>query len=191
MQIKTCKDYYEDMYKLFPDVPKKDIRKILSLGWKTLYLYNSMGADVVIKDKNFWSYIGYLKSDSLKYFNYYIKKLSIKFRILYKRLKIKWDGYYYFALQPSQYEKIINQQKSKGRKRKYFTFENIKLYQILDECKIQEASAPYIFRVPFVVNLGYVTFKEKLKTDKAELIIEREPLKFKDVLINDNDYELL
>lgn len=191
MQVKTCKDYYEEMYKLFPDVPKKDIQKILSLGWKTLYLYNSMGADVVIKDKKFWSYIGYLKSDSLEYFKYYLKKLSIKFRILYKRLKIKWDGYYYFALQPSQYEKIINQQKSKGRKRKYFTFENIKLYQILDECKVEENSAPYIFKVALPVNLGFKVFKKELKTDKAELIIERKPLTFKDVLINENDYDLL
>lgn len=191
MQIKTCKDYYEEMYKLFPDVPKNDIKKILSLGWKTLYLYNSMGADVVIKDKNFWSYIGYLKSDSLEYFKYYVKKLATKFRILYKRFRIKWDGYYYFAVYPHQYEKIKNQQKSKGRKRKYFTFENILLYQILDECKIEQYAAPYIFKVSLPVNHGFKFFREQLKTDSAELIIERDPLKFKDVLINENDYELL
>lgn len=191
MVVKTCKDYYEEMYKLFPDVPKQDIKKILSLGWKNLYLYNSMGADTVIRDKDFWCYIGYLKKDSLEYFKYYVKKLSTKFRILYKRLKIKWDGYYYFALQPSQHEKIVAQQKSRGRKRKYYTFENIVLYQILDECKVTESAAPYIYRVPFDVNIGFKAFKKVYKTDKAELIIEREPLKFKDILINDNEYELL
>nr|DAR62396.1 MAG TPA: hypothetical protein [Bacteriophage sp.] len=43
-------------------------------------------------------YIGFLKKDSIKYYKYYIKKLARKIRILYKRMKIKWDGYYYFAL---------------------------------------------------------------------------------------------
>ena len=80
---KTVKDYYNDMYKLFPDVPKEDVRRALNYGWKCLYLYNSRGADTIIKDKSFWCYIGYLKKNSLDYFSYYIKKLALKLRILY------------------------------------------------------------------------------------------------------------
>jgi hypothetical protein len=45
MEIKTVKDYYEDMYQLFPEVPKKDIQRILNFGFKTLYLHNSYGGD--------------------------------------------------------------------------------------------------------------------------------------------------
>jgi hypothetical protein len=39
--------------------------------------------------------------------------------------------------------------------------------------------------------MGYTFFLRELKTDKAELIEIRKPLKFKDILINDNEYELL
>lgn len=191
MQIKTCKDYYEEMYKLYPEVPKADIKKILNQGWKIFYLYNSMGGDVCVRDNSgFFLYTGFMKKNPLDFFKYYVKKLAIKLRILYRRKKIKWDGYYYFALQQSQYDTIFKQN-AKGRRRKNFTFENIMLYQILDECKIKESSAPYIFRLPYTINIGYKYFMKKIKTDKAELIITREPLKFKDILVNDNEYELL
>ena len=36
--------------------------------------------------------------DSLQHFIYYKTKLKTKLRILYKRNKIQWDGYYYFSL---------------------------------------------------------------------------------------------
>lgn len=191
MQIKTLKDYYEDMYKLFPDVPKQDIKLILSQGWKNFYMYNSAGADVVIKDSDFWSYVGFLKKNSVEYFKYYIKKLSIKFRILYKRLKVKWDGYYYFALTDDQYKEYLGQKKPKGRKRKYFIFKNIEMFKLLDECKIRESGKKYIFKISYISDIGFRYFIRELKTDKAELIIEREPLKFKDILISENNYDIL
>jgi len=98
MQLKTINDYYEDVRKLWPRLPEKDIRRILNYGFRSLYLHNSYGGDTFIKDKDFLCYIGYLRNDSIKHFHYYIKKLTLKIRILYKRRKIPWDGYYYFAL---------------------------------------------------------------------------------------------
>ena len=71
MQVKTIKDYYEEIYKRFPDVPKKDIQTILNFGWRSYYLHNSYGGDVVISDNNFWCYSGYLKNDSIEHFQYY------------------------------------------------------------------------------------------------------------------------
>lgn len=191
MQIKTLKDYYEQLYKMFPDVPKEDIKKICSYGWKCLYLYNSAGADTIIKDNNFWCYIGYLKQDSLKYFKYYIKKLATKLRLLYKRKKVTWNGKYYFALTEQQYQYYLSQQNSRGRKRKNFNFKGIMLYQLLDECKICEHEKKYIFEIPYISDIGFKVYIENITTDKAKLIITRDPLKFKDILINDNEYELL
>lgn len=190
MEIKTVKDYYEQMCEMFPEVPKSDIKLILNQGWRNLYMYNSSGADTIIKDKNFWCYIGYLKKNSLDYFSYYIKKLSTKLRILYKRYKIKWDGYYYFALTKEKYEEFCPNNK-RGRPKKNRVFKNIVLYKILDECKVYESGSTHIFRVPYFSDFGFKYFLDELKTDKAELIIEREPLKFKDILINDNEYEYL
>ena len=70
----------------------------MNFGFKSLYLHNSYGGDVLVNRKDFWFYTGRLTNDSLLWFNYYVKKLITKIRILYKRKGIEWDGYYYFAL---------------------------------------------------------------------------------------------
>ena len=191
MEIKTVKDYYEQLYERFPGVPKKDIQRILNYGWKSLYLHNSYGGDTFIQDKELWCYIGHIKKDSLKYFLYYIKKLSIKLRVLYKRNKIQWDGYYYFALTDQQYEEYIGQKNKRGRPKKNFTFNKVFMYQILDECKIREFGKKYIFRIPYISKVNFKFYVPKLVTDKAELIIKREPLKFKDILVHENKYDFL
>lgn len=191
MQVKTINDYFEQMYAKYPDVPKEDIRRILKYGWKSLYLANSYGGDTFIQDNNTWCYIGSLASDSLKHFNYYKRKLSTKIRILYKRLKIKWDGYYYFALTDKQYNNYLSQKKGRGRPKKHFEFGPVMLYQILDECKISESSKRYIFRIPYISQLKYKYYIPDLRTDKAELIIQRDSLKFKDILVNENDYDFI
>lgn len=190
-QIKTISDYYDTMYDLFPDVPKSDIQRILNFGWKSLYLHNSYGGDVIITDNNFWSYIGTLRKDSLKHYHYYIKKLSIKLRVLYKRKRIQWDGYYYFALTDNQYTDYLSQKNRRGRPRKNFKFGNQVLYKILDECKIKEYNRKYIFRVPYISDLGFTFYKKDYESDKAELIITRDTQKFEDILVSNNTYEYL
>lgn len=188
---KTIKDYYEEMFAKFPQISQSDMKRILNFSWKSLYLHNSYGGDTFITDKDLWCYIGYLKCDSLKHFLYYIKKLSIKLRVLYRRKKIPWDGYYYFALSQRQYDKFIGTKPKRGRPKKKVVFENVMLYQILDECKIQESSKQYIFRIPYIDTIKYKFFMPKLITSKAELLITRDPLKFKDILIYENEYEYL
>ena len=187
----TIKDYCDQIYQLFPDVPESDIDKILSFAWKSLYLHNSYGGDTLISGKDFWCYIGNLKKNPLDHFFYYIRKLTIKLRVLYKRKKIEWDGYYYFALSDSQYQRYVEQKKQRGRPRKYFKFGTVFIYQILDECKINEYYKRYIFRIPYITHLKSKYFISDLITDKAELILTRDPLKFKDILVYDNEYEFL
>lgn len=188
---KTVSDYYEQMYEKFPDVSKSDIKRILSFSWKSLYLHNSYGGDTFITGKDLWCYIGYLKRDSIEHFLYYIKKLTIKLRVLYKRKKIPWDGYYYFALSQRQYDNFIGTKKKRGRPKKKFTFEKIYLYQILDECKIQESSKQYIFRIPYIDTVKLKFYMPKITTSQAELIITRDSQKFKDILVYENDYDFL
>ena len=188
---RDIKDYYEIMMAKFPQVPKEDIIRILKFSWKSLYLHNSYGGDTLIVNKDIWCYIGYLKKDPVKHFKYYIKKLIVKLRVLYRRKKIPWDGYYYFALSQYQYDQFIGKRPKRGRPKKKFTFENIFLYQILDECKLNESNKPYIFRIPYIDIVKFKFYVPKLTTDKAELIITRDPLKFKDILVYENDYEFL
>lgn len=191
MEIKHVKDYYDYIYKQFPDVSKKDIKRILNFGWKSLYLHNSYGGDTLITDNDFWCYIGTLRNNSLKHFMYYINKLTVKLRVLYKRKHIQWNGYYYFALTDKQYNYYLQQHNKRGRKRKKFIYGNQVLYKILDECKIREYNKKYIFRIPIITDLGFSFYKENLTTDKAELIITRDIQKFKDILVTNNKYEFI
>lgn len=188
---KTINDYYNIIYSMFPSVPKVDIERILKFCWKSLYLHNSYGGDTLLSGKDFWCYIGNLRKDSLQHFYYYIKKLTIKLRVLYKRKHIKWDGYYYFALSDSQYKAFQEQKNKRGRPRKYFNFGTVYLYQILDECKINEHYKKYIFKVPTITTLKQKQFVRQFISDSAQMIFVRDPLKFKDILTYYNEYEFL
>lgn len=183
-------DYLPKIYELFPKVPQSDIKKILSFSWKSLYLHNSYGGDVLISDSIQKCYIGNLNKGNLKHFSYYIRKLITKLRVLYKRRQIPWDGYYYFALSDEQYNSYISQIKSTGRPRKTFNFGSVYLYQILDECRLTERSKRYIFRTPMITTIKIKYCNSNLNA-YAELIEERPPLKFKDILVKDNKYEFL
>lgn len=188
---KTLKDYLKEIYNMFPKISQTDIDKILKFSWRSIYIHNSYGGDVLISGKGFWYYIGKLKRSPLDHFHYYIKKLTVKLRVLYRRKKIDWNGYYYFALSESQYQFYLSQINHKGRPKKYFNFGAVYLYQILDECKINEYYKKYIFRIPYISKLKIKLFNNNLISDKAELILQRSPLKFKDILVNDNEYEFL
>lgn len=187
----TIKDYYNQIYLKFPSVPKNDIRRIMNFGWKSLYLHNSYGGDTLVKDKDIWCYIGNLRKDPLKHFAYYKKKLGLKLRILYRRKKIQWDGFYYFALSENQYQQYFGNIPKRGRPKKKRIFKDLMLYQILDECKIAESNNPYIFKIPYITTINYKFFCPEIQTDKAELVIKRNPLKFKDILTFYNDYEFI
>lgn len=188
---KTIQDYYEDLCKEYPNVPKQDIKRILQYGWKQLYLHNSYGGDVLIKHRGFWFYCGQLMNNSLKYYEYYRKKTIAKLKILYRRKKVKWDGYYYFALTEHQYSEYLKQKNKRGRPRKRFTFDKIILYKIYDQCNISENNRIAIFKIPMAADLGLTLYKEELITDNAELVLVREPLKFNDILSSNYNYQFM
>lgn len=188
---KYLKDYYQQIYEIFPTILKSDINRILNFCWKSLYLHNSYGGDVLVSDNTFWCYFGNLKKKSLSHFYYYIRKLTVKLRVLYKRKKIEWDGYYYFALSDSQYQRYLDQKNKTGRPKRRFKFGSVYAYQILDECKINEHYKRYIFKVPFITYIKQKIFLRDFESDKAQLILTRDSLKFKDILIHDNEYEFL
>lgn len=186
---KSIQDYYDQMYELYPTIPKEDIRRILQYGWKSLYLHNSYGGDVLIKRKDFWFYTGLLMNNSIEWFNYYVKKMSVKLRVMYKRKQIPWDGFYYFALTENQYNEYLKQKNKKGRPRKNFTFSKVLLYKIYDECNISKHNCVAIFKIPMSMDFGMTHYKEELITSKAGCILVREPLKLNDILLSVYDYE--
>lgn len=191
MVQKTIDDYYEQIYAEFPSIPKSDVKRILQYGWKQLYLVNSYGCDVELQRGNFWMYCGRLFKSSFEHFKYYRKKLKTKLRVLYKRNKTLWDGYYYFALPQSKYEQYKAQKNKKGRPKKNFTFTNVKLRKIYDECLIEDIWSVAIFRIPMISDLGFNVFIPKLVTDQAELITEKSTTKMKDLLTSNYEYKII
>lgn len=191
MEIKQYTDYLEQLQYKFPLVDPKDIKRICRFFWKSLYLSNTYGGDVFLKDNTLWCYIGHLRKNSLIHYNYYINKLCKKLRILYKRKKIQWDGYYYFALKDNQYENYQLQKKSRGRPRKKFKYGTVMLFKIQGECELRNHSSKYIFRVPYNFAIGDTIFIKDFISEKAELIKVRDPMKFKDILTTNNKYGIL
>lgn len=188
---KTIQDYYEEIYKKYPTVSKNDIKRILQYGWKSLHLHNSYGGDVCINRSGFWFYCGTLMNNSVRYFHYYRKKMIVKLRVMYKRKQIPWDGYYYFALTPKQYEEYLNQKNIKGRPKKKFKFPKNVLYKIYDECNLAQFSNIAIFRIPMTIDVGFTKYKEEFTTDKAELLLVRQPLTLNDILISNYKYQFI
>lgn len=190
-KVKTIQDYYEKIREEYPTIALSDIQRILQYGWKSLYLHNSYGGDTLINRQGFWVYCGQLMNDSVKWFEYYKRKMRVKLRVLYKRKQIKWNGFYYFALSESQYKEYINQKNKRGRPKKNFTFHNVLLYKIYDECNIIESGKVAIFRIPMRLDLGFTSYKEEIKTNNAECILVREPLKLEDILLSNYNYEFI
>lgn len=190
--FKTIKDYYQQLYDKYPQVPEKDIRTIVNFGWRSLYLHNSYGCDVRITDQNFLAHFGKMTKNSLKHYYYYRNKLVRKLRILYKRRKMKWDGYYYFALTKKQYDEFYGSKIHKrGRPTKKFTFYDIDMFKIKEECMVARSFSRYIFRIKYIEDIGWRFKRKKFTTDKAELILTREPLKLRDMLTSNYKYEIL
>lgn len=189
MELRRINDYYEQMYEKFPDIDKNEIKKILNFGWKNVYLMNSFGGDVLIKSSSIICYFGMLFRNSVVFFHYYRRKLINKIRMMYKRKHIPYDGYYYFAMTKKQYEDYINQQKKRGRPRKYFKLNNVLLYKIKDVCELENFTKKYIFRISMPIEGSNTIFRFNFKFENPELIKVRErPLNFQDILVTNNNY---
>ena len=191
MELKKVQDYYTELFKLYPDVPKRDIQRIMQFGLKSFLMHNNYGGDVLLHSHDMWLYCGKLMRDSMKYFEYYKRKMIIKLRINHKRLNIPWDGYYYFGLTQHQYELYNAQKKKRGRPKRHFKYGNTVLYRYFDECNLRNSGAVAIFRITFQTDLGISLYKPDFETDKAELVLEREPLTFSDILASNYKYQFV
>lgn len=189
----TINDYLPKLYEAFPDVPKKDIRTIVEYGWRLIYIANLFGCDTLIQSNtyNFWFYTGYLTKDSLKHSIYYRKKLLRKFKFIYKRLKPKTDEYYYIALSEDEYQQFYNDTHKKGRKKQVFEFVNKVAFKYLCACKVSYMTKAIIKFKP-ICDLGFSYYYNKLQCNNPILV--RKPLDkctIKDILVDNNDYELV
>lgn len=180
--IKTVKDYEDELCKKFPQIPRKDISKMINYGWKQVYLCNSYGGDTCMQDdNNFYFYCGKVFKNAYKHFFYYTKKLLIKAIVMYKRKKIKWDGYYYFALTDCQYANLNEQISNKKR---VLNYGNQILYKNYDECKIRNWNRKYIYRIKFNIDYGKSVYFPDFTTKIAELYEQRDTITYNNVFVS-------
>lgn len=189
MELKKVQDYYEELFRLYPDIPKRDIKRIMQFGLKSFLMHNNYGGDVLIQNPNVWMYCGKLMKDSIKYFEYYKRKMITKIRINHRRFEIPWDGYYYFGLNNTAYDTYLNQKNKRGRPKKHFHYGNVILYKYFDECNLRNSNSVAIFKISLHSDFGLSIYKENFISDQAELILVREPLTFKDILSSNYQYQ--
>lgn len=190
MLIKTIRDYEDELCKKFPQVCKTDIQKILKFGWKQLYLCNSYGGDVIMSNgKDFYFYTGIGLNDPCKHFFYYLKKTAIKAMVMYKRKKIKWDGYYYFACTNPQQEQI---EKQKLRDCKNINYGNHIFYKNYDECRIKEWNRRYIYRINWGIDFGRILYRPEFCSQDVEFYEYRPSIKFDSIFTsNKGNYKYI
>lgn len=170
MEIKKVNDYYDKVQEEFPDLDKKEIEKILKHGLRSMYLINTFGGDVLFKNKRYTMYMGALFLDMKKFWEYWRHKLSLKLRILYKRRKNIYDGYYYFGLSEEDYIKY-GLDKKKGRKS--ITFDKIYVYKIMEESFL-DVDRKYFFKLVVKEEGSFKMALENFKTNQFSLIAKRD-----------------
>ncbi len=186
MKITNVNDYVDKVHEKFPEISKEDIKRILVYGWKMIVQYVSAGNDITMTSHDYFFFIGRIPKNSLQMFKHYCNKLSRRIAYMFKRTNSKWDGYYYFARSEKQYIDYLNQ-----KKRKYKIFKDVFLYKLLEELKVKEPANPYIFRLSEDKTQWMRKYYKEIKTDKAELIIQRDALNMNDLMVSNNKYKYI
>ena len=186
MKITKINDYVDAVHEKFPELSREDVKRILVYGWKMILQYVRAGNDVSMMTNKEFMFIGTIPSSGLAVFKNYCYKLSKRIAYMFQRTKSKWDGYYYFTRSESQYLDYLSQSRKKNK-----VFKDVFLFKLLEELKVKESSAPYIFRLN-EQKTGWMTkYYKEIKTQNAELIIVRDPLQMKDILTSENKFKYI
>ena len=186
MKITNVNDYVDKVWEKHPELTKEEIKRILVYGWKMILQYVRAGNDVSMLTNKEFMFIGRIPSSGLATFKNYCYKLSRRIAYMFQRTKSKWDGYYYFTRSESQYIEYLKQ-----NKKKYKVFKDVFLFKLLEELKIKESYAPYIFRLKEERTSWMTKYYKEIKTENAELIIVRDPLQMKDLLTSENKFKYI
>lgn len=186
MKITKINDYVDSVHEKFPELSRDEVKRILVYGWKMILQYVRAGNDISMITSKEFMFIGNIPTNGLSTFKTYCYKLSKRIAYMFQRTKSKWDGYYYFTRSEKQYIDYLSQ-----KNRKYKIFKDVFLYKLLEEVKIKESSAPYIFRLKEEKTNWMNKYYKEIKTKNAELIIVRDPLTIHEVMTSENKFKYI
>ena len=112
----------------------------------------------MITNSNFLMYTGRLYTRYDLYYKYSLLKYGIKYKLITKRKKTPWDGYYYFGMTDEMYRFYESQE---GETIKIF--ENILLFRLFDELKHYTQYKHY-FKIKYPKYKGFKFFLENYET---------------------------
>lgn len=186
MKITNVNDYVDSVHEKFPELTRNEVKRILVYGWKMILQYVSAGNDVSIITNKEFLFIGKIPINVLSLFKTYCFKLSKRIAYMFKKTNSKWDGYYYFTRTENQYKEYLSQYR-----KQYKTFKNVFLFKLLEEARIKNPSAPYIFRLKEDKTGWMKKYYEEIKTKNAELITVRDPLTMNDIMTSQNNFKYI
>ena len=176
--VKTVDDYVDVVSERFPILSKKEIKRILTYGFRMFAYVNKYGCDFLIKDDattKFSLFVGKLTFDSLKHYQNGVKKWALKERLLSKLRKDEWDGYYYFPLYPKHVEAFDKAYNCK--KTKIITIEHAFCRKLRAEFN-KDKGIRRIVKFKYTVDCGYQFYVPKMKIRKDTIhsveIIEKD-----------------
>lgn len=186
MKITNVNDYVDSVHEKFPELTKEEVKRILVYGWKMIIQYVSGGNDISMITNKEFMFIGKIPTSGLEMFKTYCYKLSKRIAYMFKKSNAKWDGYYYFARSENQYKDYLAQSK-----KQYKVFKDVFLFKLLEEVKIKYSYAPYIFRLSEDKTNWMHKYYPEIRTKNAELIIARDALSMKDIMVSENKYKYI
>lgn len=173
MDIIHSEKYYKQVQERFPYLSITQIDKIVKYGLRSFFMTNHHGGDILLKSNYYTAYVGKLFRHPEIFWKYYRIKWAIKIRIKYCRKKLPFNGKYYFILSKEDYEdKILNQQKKKGRKRVKYTFDELYVFKIFEECAIHKGD--YIFELDYPTDIGFKKKLTNITISKFRLVSKRD-----------------
>lgn len=195
MKTNNIDVYVDKLSELHPDIPKPYIRQAISFGWRSLVKTVKMGIDVHLTDNGgLYFHVGTIHTNPSLFVKNYIITLYRKIRVLNYRLKVPWDGYYYFSIHERRYEQNIKphlEKKGRGGRKKVFNYGQVTLYKYKDACIVAKCYNKYVYKIPYNIDLGYSVKVAELQTDKAILDVVRRNVGFKSILVSNYPYKAL
>lgn len=169
---KHVRDYVDEIHKEFSFLTKSEINKIMLLGFNLMHFFIRNGCDIRIASSlyDFIFVIGRFTKNSLKHYQYMIKKNSKKQRLLWNlsNKNKNWDGNYYFGLTEEQYN---NEYVAKNIRKsvKWFTFSDVVLHKIWKELS-PNRRYKHFFKYNPGIDLGFMFIKKNWRICNIEYI---------------------
>lgn len=184
IKIKTIYDYIPQLKQHFPQYSEKEIKRLLLSMFTNILDFSRNNCKIYTRVNNQFSVNIGTNLNTEKFFKYnYLQRLQKSLKLLYKKKRIVWDNYYYFALN----DYIYKYPRTGGG----YILHDIILCKSLDFIETMNLQEAYLYKVKWDTDLGFCIHRKKMVVFKPQLIKFKPKTPFKDLMVSNRRYELL